>query len=283
MSIIETLYQKAEQKYASAKRKTRAVALAGIVALLGSQSGCCANIDEKIVEAVEYTGKKLDELEEKINEITNKKDDKYIDGKQMHECVEEKVGTKYGDKEGEYDCVTLVHACAEKQGVEMNQGDGDDMFAHYTDPIAIIRYDKGEIEGVEYVNGEFVERKGNPLEDVETGDVAFVGTPYSNGNGHEYGIDVRHLLTVGDPVTPTNDYETDFELGHASGYYEEEKDCKWSRDGWIPKRTCTTSRGPGHGKVKLEESLIEYQLDNGDREDRDYMFFGRVLEQQPVE
>lgn len=274
MSIIETLYHKAEQKYASAKRKTRAIALAGIMALLGSQSGCCANADEKIVEAVEYTGKKLDELEEKINEVLNKQDDKYIDGKQMFECVEGKEGVKYGDKEGEYDCVTLVHACAEEQGVEMNHGDGDDMFAHYTDPIAVIRYDNGEIEGVEYVNGAFVERKGDPLEDVETGDVAFVGTPYSNGNGHEYGIDVRHILTVGDPVIPPNGYESDFELGHASGYYKTKK--KWIIWG-EEKRT------EGVGQVKLEDSLIEYQLDNGDRENRDYMFFGRVLEQQPVE
>ena len=72
MSIIEILYQKAEQKYVSAKRKTRAITLATIIALLGSQSGCCANADEKIVEAVEYVGKKLDELEEKINEIIGK-------------------------------------------------------------------------------------------------------------------------------------------------------------------------------------------------------------------
>lgn len=158
------------------------------------------------------------------------------------------LGIPYGPRmlNGEWlsekhlDCVTLIQDYAGKKGVNIPENRGDKIYARHTLPVAHLdREQTSEL---------------SELEKIATGDLIFIGHPYSSG---EANISAEHLGVVGKPIYGSNGELKDFTMVHASGSYHNKERTSFS------------------GEVS-EVSMLDYHKSNLNNPKRDHMYVGRL-------
>ncbi|MCB9358418.1 hypothetical protein H6503_00655 [Candidatus Woesearchaeota archaeon] len=170
------------------------------------------------------------------------------DAGEDYEFLQSLLGIPYGpkypqgpDKDVKHlDCVSLIYCYAEDyKGVDLTGSRGDQIYARHTDPITTLNQNNKDVS------------------DLHTGDIVFIGHPYSGGEG---GISVYHLGVVGAPVEDSNGNVIDYTMVHASGSYGKNRATDYS------------------GEVKEEVSMLSYLSKYKDNNRRNNMFIGRLKE-----